>query len=38
MTNEGIIEGKYIETKEGKYVENVDSTLKDLKRFQDFLY
>ena len=30
MINEGIAEGKYIET--------VDNTHKDLKRFQDFLY
>ena len=30
MINEGIAEGKYIET--------VDSTHKDLKYFQDFLY
>ena len=30
MNNEGIAEGKYIET--------VDNTHKDLKRFQDFLY
>ena len=30
MTNEGITEGKYIET--------LDNTHKDLKRFQDFLY
>ena len=30
MNNEGIAEGKYIET--------VDNSHKDLKRFQDFLY